>query len=98
MAGARLLAIAFVLLSTTQAFAHGDASWIMNNPATSYCCGPNDCGPVRRDEVKVTREGYVYANQVIPFAEAMPSIDDQFWVCRLPDGVVRCFFAPKMET
>ena len=96
MAGARLLAIC--LLLSSPAFAHGDASWIMNNPATSYCCGPNDCGPVRRDEVKVTREGYVYDGRVIPFAEAKHSIDDQFWVCLKPDGSPRCFFAPVMGT
>lgn len=23
--------------------AHGDADWIMDNPDTRFCCGPNDC-------------------------------------------------------
>jgi hypothetical protein len=30
-----------------EAAAHGDASWIMENPETRVCCGPQDCGPLR---------------------------------------------------
>lgn len=27
--------------------AHGHYGWVMDNPKTSYCCGPKDCRPLR---------------------------------------------------
>lgn len=41
-------AVLFVLYGVTEpARAHGDAAWIMENPETRACCGPQDCGPLR---------------------------------------------------
>lgn len=37
-------------------------------------------------------------NEVIPYAEAQPSPDGEFWACRRPDGTRRCFFAPPPST
>jgi hypothetical protein len=53
----------------------------------------------------MTGEGYVIIqgplagmrpvqHEAIPFSEAQPSLDGEFWRCRRPDGSRRCFFAP----
>jgi hypothetical protein len=34
----------------------------------------------------------------VPFAEAQPSPDGEFWRCKRPDGSRRCFFAPPPST
>jgi hypothetical protein len=57
----------------------------------------------------MTGEGYVIIqgplagmgpvqHEAIPFAEAQPSPDGEFWRCRRPDGSRRCFFAPPPST
>lgn len=72
----------------------------MDNPATRYCCGPNDCERLPKASVRPTVSGYVFGDGedavVIPYAQVLPSIDDDFWVCRPPDGKIRCFFAPPL--
>jgi hypothetical protein len=30
----------------------------------------------------------------VPFNEAQPSPDGEYWRCKRPDGSRRCFFAP----
>lgn len=42
-----LATAALLVLIPLSARAHGDAQWIADDPATRYCCGINDCGPVR---------------------------------------------------
>jgi hypothetical protein len=34
----------------------------------------------------------------VPFNEAQPSPDGEFWRCKRPDGTRRCFFAPPPAT
>lgn len=68
------------------------------NPAGEWCCGPGDCfimAPVR-----ITSAGYFLpqTGETIPYAEAQPSPDGQFWRCKRPDGSRRCFFAPPPST
>jgi hypothetical protein len=34
----------------------------------------------------------------VPFGEAQPSPDGEFWRCRRPNGSRRCFFGPPPST
>jgi hypothetical protein len=36
--------------------------------------------------------------EAVPFSEAQPSPDGEFWRCKRPDGTRRCFFAPPPAT
>lgn len=82
--------------------AHGDAAWIMANPATSYCCGPNDCVRLPKSSIKILASGFgVMINgqeMVVPYGKELPSIDDDYWACVPPGGSLRCFFAPPLGT
>jgi hypothetical protein len=42
-----MLTTAALLTAIPLAWGHGDAAWVMENPETRHCCGPQDCGPVR---------------------------------------------------
>ncbi len=82
----------------------------LRNAAGEWCCGEGDCGIVDRGAVKTTFAGYridgfmtigegpgairVELHELVPFSEAQPSPDGEFWRCRRPDGSRRCFFAP----
>jgi hypothetical protein len=33
-------------------------------------------------------------DEIVPYSEAQPSPDGQYWRCKRPDGTRRCFFAP----
>ena len=39
--------------------AHGDAAWIMADPATRHCCGPQDCHEIDKDRVRYAAGLYV---------------------------------------
>ena len=43
------------------------------------------------------RDGHPKGDSV-PFNEAQPSPDGEFWRCKRPDGTRRCFFAPPPAT
>ncbi len=102
----RLTAVAAyiaVLLGVTAAWAHGKASWIMSNPATAYCCGPNDCDVIAARDVRHVATGYAFdldgTPYTVAFAETKSSIDEEFWLCvngSAPHRTPRCFFAPPM--
>jgi hypothetical protein len=100
--------LAFVIPDTS---AHD--SWISRgghrNAAGEWCCGTGDCFVVPKERVILTGEGYVIIqgplagmgpvqHEAIPFSEAQPSPDGEFWRCRRPDGSRRCFFAPPPST
>jgi len=95
---ARLLAVSAALtLCLPQALAHD--SWISRaghrNAAGEWCCGEGDCFMVPGKDVKATAVGYRLLNgETVPYAEAQPSPDGEFWRCKRPDGSRRCFFAP----
>lgn len=36
----------------------------------------------------------VELHELVPYGEAQPSPDGEFWRCKRPDGSRRCFFAP----
>jgi hypothetical protein len=74
--------------------------WINNSKYTSprdgsHCCGEDDCKMIPRDQVRATPAGYrLPSGEVVPYAEAQPSEDGEFWRCEYYDGSRRCFFSP----
>lgn len=42
-------------------------------------------GPTRSEQL----------NEVVPYSQALPSLDGAYWRCKRPDGSPRCFFAPQ---
>lgn len=82
----------------------------LRNGAGEWCCGEGDCGLVDRGAVKTTFAGYridgfvtigdgpgairTEIHELVPFSEAQPSPDGEYWRCKRPDGTRRCFFAP----
>jgi hypothetical protein len=91
-----MLALAFV--SSSPASAHD--FWINHgnykSPDGTHCCGDNDCRALAPEEVKITPRGYALMNgELVPFSEAQPSEDGEYWRCKRYDGSRRCFFAPQ---
>jgi hypothetical protein len=91
------LVVGVLVPFASQAFAHD--SWISRgahrNTAGEWCCGEGDCFVVPGNQVNVTPAGYRLVNgEIVPFNEAQPSPDGEFWRCKRPDGSRRCFFAP----
>jgi hypothetical protein len=87
--------------------AHGAAAWVMQNPETRYCCGPQDCEMLRDGQVQRLRDGYLVQipngePELIPDGDARIhwSIDEHYWICRFPDGRnaghARCLFPPTL--
>jgi hypothetical protein len=94
---ARLLVVGVLSSIASQALAHD--SWISRgahrNGAGEWCCGEGDCFVVPGNQVNVTPAGYRLVNgEIVPFNEAQPSPDGEYWRCKRPDGSRRCFFAP----
>lgn len=106
--------LAALALAGTLSFAYSHDSWISRgghrNAAGEWCCGEGDCFVVPKDRILMTAGGYAIVGptagadgvsvpvEVVPFAEAQPSPDGQFWRCKRPDGSRRCFFAPPPNT
>ena len=104
---ARLLVVSAVLAVASEALAHD--SWIsrggLRNGAGEWCCGEGDCFVIPGKRIMATAQGYailgdqasgnsVPVMEIVPYSEAQPSPDGQFWRCKRPDGSRRCFFAP----
>ncbi len=101
-----------IVLACLDASAHD--SWISRgghrNAAGEWCCGEGDCFMLRKEKVSINGDGYVITfgitagvagpiqQETIPFSEAQPSSDGEFWRCKRPDGSRRCFFAPPPST
>lgn len=80
--------------------------------AGEWCCGVGDCGIKVSGEITARPDGYHVAaqfkiegtgeietvNEIVPYSEAQPSPDGQFWRCHRPDRTRRCFFAPPPNT
>lgn len=105
--------VLLAMLIVTDALGHDEANWISKgghrNAAGEWCCGVGDCLVVPKERVSITGEGYLIVHgplagmgpaqyEEIPFAEAQPSPDGEFWRCKRPDGSRRCFFAPLPST
>jgi hypothetical protein len=104
---ARLLVVSAVLVIASETLAHD--SWIsrgaLRNAAGEWCCGEGDCFVIPRNRIMVTAEGYAILGdqasgtsipvlEIVPYSQAQPSPDGEFWRCKRPDGSRRCFFAP----
>lgn len=96
----RLLAALVALsLFSTPLLAHDN--WIsrggFRGPVNGeWCCGANDCFVVPASSVKVGGLGFEISphQEIVPYKEALPSVDGQYWRCQRPNGTRRCFFAP----
>ena len=114
MTGRTALALLFVCLLCGRAEAHGPEQWIadenLHDPASGlFCCGPNDCKPLKRDDVSETMGGWLVKEQGDPVAEFIPYSRG---IPKSPDGryhrcinvasiqgygykrVTRCFIVP----
>lgn len=87
--------------------AHGAAAWVMQNPETSYCCGPQDCEMLPDGQVQRVSDGYLVQvpngePDLIPDGDARIhwSIDEHYWICRYQKGWqaghARCLFPPTL--
>ena len=109
----RILVAAIVLTACVGWDSLAHDSWISRgnhrNAAGEWCCGAGDCFIVPKERVMMTGEGYVVIHgplagvgpqfhEAVPFSEAQPSPDGEFWRCRRPNGSRRCFFAPPPST
>ena len=117
-AGARIMTVLTRVLVAVLAFlavflplaswGHGEADWIMNNPETAHCCGPQDCQPIPDEIVTMDEHGYnvEWNGQTHRFhfnstRNLYPSKDQRFWMCVYLDdeesfegGTPRCLFPP----
>jgi hypothetical protein len=107
------LALAFVTFALVIPDTSAHDSWISRgghrNAAGEWCCGDGDCFVIPKERIMMTSEGYVIIQgplagvgpqqyEAVPFSEAQPSPDGEFWRCKRPDGTRRCFFAPPPAT
>jgi hypothetical protein len=78
-------------------------SWISSggfrSPVSNeWCCGASDCEAIPAERVHANGVGYelmIGRVEIVPYREALPSIDGQYWRCHRADGSRRCFFAPE---
>lgn len=94
-----LLAVLACFGNIKAARGHGSASWIMEDPRTSWCCGPNDCGPLPDGTVeRVDDNTWRYKPSGQVFKRGGPSvyqsINNEFWGCTINPPGLRCFFYP----
>lgn len=103
---ATLVLLLALLLPAGEGRAHGDAGWIMANPATRLCCGPKDCEALAEGAVRWSLGGWIVAatGEVIPLGDSRVhrSIDHRFWRCSYlageKAGQTRCLFVPDAGT
>lgn len=90
------------ILSAAPALAHD--IWINKerriNQAGEWCCNTHDCKPVKATAIKggyrIDGTGEFVPNDDAAMAGA--GGDDDYWLCRRPDGTRRCFFFPPPGT
>lgn len=94
------LIVCFLFASLSPPAAH--ESWIsrgkFRNTANEWCCGDIDCVVIPAQRVHPNGVGYdliLDRTETVPYSEALPSQDGQYWRCHRPDGTRRCFFAPQ---
>jgi hypothetical protein len=87
-----MLAIALLIHACASANAH---SWYPHE-----CCSDRDCYPLPAGAVKEVPGGYqlIENGEFIPHADTRNGQDDQFHICRWPDGRRICFFRPYSGT
>ena len=86
---------------------HGEAEWIMRDPAIKWCCGPRECSVVPEGGVIASGGGWFVPATGQRFKVGDPytywSKDQKMWWCRVKgfngqpmQGVVQCLFVPKL--
>lgn len=91
--------VAAILFSAWAALAHPGfvASWIGDNPKTSYCCN-KDCGLAPANAVYRIPGAWVIAATGQQFRDGDPhlhmSIDLAIWWCQPSPPQVSCLFVP----
>lgn len=94
-----MLIFALLLAMLAPAYGHGEADWIqkgaLKNAAGELCCGERDCFVIPSPDIAVTAAGYLIKSikETVPYSEAMPSPDGQYWRCAW-GGTRKCFFSP----
>jgi hypothetical protein len=84
-------AAAVVALLAAAALAHGEYAWIMEDPATQWCCGPADCRALNDGELGTDADGtWTINGYPVPDGRVYPSRDP----AGRPWG---CFFDPGTE-
>jgi hypothetical protein len=99
--GVARISLAAVLVAATLSLAgaHGPAEWIQRgayrNAAGELCCGERDCFELSGEDISITEAGYFVKSvrETVPFNEALPSPDGNYWRCQW-GGSRKCFFAP----
>jgi hypothetical protein len=96
-----LAVIATLSLTSFASAAYAHDSWIsrggFRGPQNGeWCCGASDCAVVPSSAVKIGGAGFELTptSETVPYKEALPSVDGQYWRCHRPNGTRRCFFAP----
>lgn len=102
LAAAAVAACLLLAATISTARAHGEAEWIMRDPAYvarngAHCCGPTDCGRVPDGEIVETAPGewVVRSTQQIFHQHekgVYPSKKGSFWWCRRGARVVCLFY------
>lgn len=102
------IAVALTHLTLGPIAVHGEAEWIMRDPAIQWCCGPRECSVVPQGGVIADGNGGWRVPQTgqrfkIGDAYTYWSKDNRMWWCRVKgfngepmQGVVQCLFVPKL--
>ena len=103
-----LVALTPIALGLRPIETHGEAEWIMRDPAIAWCCGPKECGVVPEGAVLVQGDGWFVPATRQTFKLGDPhtywSRDQKMWWCRVKgnltgapmEGPVQCLFVPKL--
>ena len=99
-----LLAVAVLFGAVRASRAHDPVTGLQNwigegsyrGPDGVHCCGPHDCELLDPAEVQQRPDGLWLTRfkELVPYSEATPSEDGQYWRCHRYTGERRCFFAP----
>lgn len=93
--------VLLVLIAAVNAWAHGEAAWIMENPAYvrpsgAHCCSPVDCARLSDDDVEAVTPGeWRIRSTGQTFRQGdkgvYPAIRPGYWGCK-PGAEYVCFF------
>ncbi len=84
------------------AAAHGHYGWVMDNPVTAHCCGPQDCKPVAPQAVRYLRGRWSVNGKLVPDGNVHLSgaPDARYHACFYDPPAMtepRCLFIPGMS-
>ena len=89
--------LGLLLWMIAEARGHGLADWIMADPRTYYCCGPEECEVAAPGEIIRVDGGWLHkpTGTVLPEGSPHihPSVDSQTWRCVRFERLI-CLFLP----